>query len=260
MSSKRIKRLTACPKDAKLNKSEMMRDGGVCMKRLAARLIKLLTGIFLVSLGIVMTCQAGLGIAPWDVLHQGISSITPLTMGQVSISVGLIILAIDCMARERIGLGTIVNLVFIGAFLDMINAVNARFCLIPKAETLPMGLFLLFLSLPVTAMGLYCYMSPKLGAGPRDSLMEAIKRRVPFSVGVCRMAIEAVALTVGWLLGGSVGIGTVVLVLCSGPVMQFFFRVFHFDVAAEPNESIAETLSFIRARCTANRAEERKNA
>lgn len=215
------------------------------MKAMAMRFVKLMAGLFLISLGVVLTCQAGLGIAPWDVLHQGLAAVTSMTMGQMSIGVGVCVLIVDLLARERIGLGTLINLVFIGVFMDVISACNARLGLIPTAQSLPMGLLLLALSFPPMAYGMYLYMSPKMGAGPRDSLMVAVTRRLPCSVGVCRMIIEAIVLLVGWLLGGTVGIGTVILVLLNGPAMQLCFQLCHFDVEAKPNESVAETLNAI---------------
>lgn len=216
------------------------------MKDLAAGLLKVMVGFFLLSLGIVLTCQAGLGIAPWDVLSQGVAEITPITMGQASMVTGLIILVFDALARERIGVGSILNMIFIGSFMDLINAINNRIGLIPAAHDLWTGLLLLALSFPFMAMGMYLYMVPRLGAGPRDSLMVAVKRRVAAPVGVCRMVIEAVVLVVGWLMGGTVGIGTVILVLGNGPAMQLCFKLFHFDVAAQPNQSVADTIRRVK--------------
>ena len=217
------------------------------MKKLAAGIIRLMGGFFLLSLGIVLNCQAGLGLAPWDVLSQGLSRIlSPMTMGQASMASGLVILLFDVLVRERIGVGSVLNMIFIGTFIDLLNAVNGRLGLIPAAENLWTGLLLLALSFPFMAVGMYLYMSPRLGAGPRDSMMVAIKRRTPVPVGVCRMVIEAAVLVVGWLMGGTVGIGTVVLVLGNGPAMQLCFRLFRFDVAAEPNQSLADTLRTVR--------------
>lgn len=217
------------------------------MKSLAIGLVKLMIGFFLLSLGIVLTCQAGLGIAPWDVLSQGVSETTPLTMGQASVVTGLVILILDVLARERIGIGSILNMIFIGTFMDLINGINDRIGLIPLAQDVWTGLLLLLLSFPFMAVGMYLYMVPRLGAGPRDSLMVAVKRRVPVPVGVCRMVIEAVVLVVGWLMGGTVGIGTVVLVLGNGPAMQLCFKLFRFDVAAQPNQSVADTIRLLRS-------------
>lgn len=217
-------------------------DRGMGVKKLAAGLVRLMGGFFLLSLGIVLNCQAGLGLAPWDVLSQGLSRILPMTMGQASMVSGLVILVFDVLMRERIGVGSILNMIFIGTFIDLINLVNNSLGLIPAAENLWVGILLLVLSFPVMAVGMYLYMSPRLGAGPRDSMMVAIKRRTSVPVGVCRMIIEAVVLVVGWLMGGTVGLGTVILVLGNGPAMQWCFKLFHFDVAAQPNESVADTL------------------
>ena len=220
--------------------------GEADVKNLAGRVIRLMAGLFLISLATVMTCQAGLGIAPWDVLHQGISKILPISMGQASIVLGLLILAADVLARERIGVGTVLNLVFVGLFMDAINLVNSHVPLIPEAETLLGGFILLLLSFPFMSFGMYLYMAPRLGAGPRDSMMVALKRRLPVSVGLCRLGMEAVALLIGWMLGGTVGIGTVLLVLCNGPAMQLCFKILHFNVTEKPNESLGETLELLR--------------
>lgn len=213
------------------------------MKSLIIRFVKLFFGFFLLAVGIAFSFNAGLGLSPWDVLNHGVSKVLPITMGQASIVIGLIILAYDVLSKERIGFGTFLNILCIGPMFDLLIAYR----LIPTASTLPGQLLLLVIALVLMALGMYFYMSADLGSGPRDTLMVILTRRLPFSIGVCKLGLEAIAVALGFLLGGSVGIGTLISVVIGGPVTQFFFRLFHYDPTAHKNETMSETLRTLRS-------------
>ena len=199
------------------------------------RFLKLIFGLFLHGLGIVMQIQANIGYAPWDVLHVGLAQTIGLTIGQASISVGLMILLIDMLLKEPLGLGTILNMLLVGLFVDLIMSTG----LIPVMSHLIGSVLLLFLGLVVLALGVYFYIGSGFGAGPRDTLMVALNRRLNVPIGIARSGIEFTALVIGWLLGGMVGIGTIMAVILIGFILQSLFRLLRF----EPKDVAHETLT-----------------
>ncbi|HHT19811.1 MAG TPA: hypothetical protein GXZ74_00010 [Tissierellia bacterium] len=199
------------------------------------RFLKLIFGLFLHGLGIVMQIQANIGYAPWDVLHVGLAQTIGLTIGQASISVGLMILLIDLLLKEPLGLGTILNMLLVGLFVDLIMSTG----LIPVMSHLIGSVLLLFLGLVVLALGVYFYIGSGFGAGPRDTLMVALNRRLNVPIGIARSGIEFTALVIGWLLGGMVGIGTIMAVILIGFILQSLFRLLRF----EPKDVAHETLT-----------------
>jgi len=189
------------------------------------KLIRLVVGLFLFSVGIVMSVNANLGVAPWDVLHTGITSITDFTLGQVSIGVGIILLIIDYFLDVKIGIGTVLNMVLIGIFIDILMIFN----IIPVLENTILGIIMIIISLFIIALGSYLYIGAGLGTGPRDGLMVGLTKKTKRRVGTVRGFIEITALVVGFLLGGKVGFGTVILAFGVGFVIQITFDFFNFE-------------------------------
>jgi len=189
------------------------------------RLFKLFTGLFLYSLGIVFTMKANIGYAPWDVFHAGLSRTFGMTIGTASIIVGAVLIVITVIMGEKIGLGTLLNMVLIGLFLDFLMNLT----LIPVMKTWLPGLALLIAGLFVISFASYFYIGSGFGAGPRDSLMVALTRKTGLPVGFCRGSIEMTAVIIGWLLGGMAGAGTVISGLAIGLCIQLTFRLLRFD-------------------------------
>ena len=210
------------------------------MKRFMMRFLDLLLGLFLFALGIVLTINANIGYAPWDVFHVGLSLAAGISIGAASIITGLVILAIVVVCGEKIGFGMILNVVLIGMFIDLIMI----FSLIPVSVNFISGVVMLIAGLFIISVGSYFYIKSAFGTGPRDSLMVLIKRKTNFPVGVCRSAIELAATLVGWLLGGMVGIGTVISVIAIGFCIQITFAILKFDVAAVKHETLKQTFDF----------------
>jgi uncharacterized membrane protein YczE len=204
------------------------------------RFLDLLLGLFLFALGIVLTINANIGYAPWEVFHVGLSLATGISIGFATIVTGLVILAIVAVFGEKIGLGTILNVVIIGVFIDLILIIN----LLPMSATLVGGVIMLILGLLFISVGSYFYIKSAFGTGPRDSLMVLLKRKTNLPVGVCRSAVELTATIVGWLLGGMVGIGTVISVIAIGFCIQITFTILRFDVTAVKHESLKQTFEF----------------
>jgi uncharacterized membrane protein YczE len=197
------------------------------MKETAFGIFKLFLGFFLFSTGIVMTINANLGLAPWDVFHQGLSNVLGITIGQASIGVGIIILALNWLLGERIGWGTIGNMLFIGLFLDLLLELN----IIPVFENIVLRLAMMCAGMFVLGVATYLYLSSGLGSGPRDGLMVALTKKTKKSVGLVRNTIESFALVMGYALGGFVGIGTFIMALTTGYFVQLAFGLFKFDVS-----------------------------
>jgi len=189
------------------------------------KLIRLVAGLFLFSVGIVMSVNANLGVAPWDVLHTGLTAISDFTLGQVSIGVGILLLIIDYFLDVKIGIGTVLNMVLIGIFIDILMIFN----IIPVLENTILGIIMIITSLFIIAVGSYLYIGAGLGTGPRDGLMVGLTKKTNRRVGIVRGFIEITALVVGFLLGGKVGFGTVLLAFGIGFVIQITFDFFNFE-------------------------------
>ncbi len=203
------------------------------------RLVNILFGLFLYALGIVFSINANVGYAPWDVFQIGISNRVGLTLGTVSIIVGALICVIVAALGEKLGFGTILNMILIGAFLDLIIMSD----IVPQAGSFATGIAMLVTGMFIIAFGSYFYMRAAFGAGPRDNLMVALTRKTRLPVGICRMLIELSVTLMGWLLGGMVGVGTIIAFVSIGVCVQIVFSVFKFDVAAINHETLKDTFS-----------------
>ncbi|HEX9848658.1 MAG TPA: hypothetical protein VGB33_09590 [Acidimicrobiia bacterium] len=186
------------------------------------RIIQLLVGLTLFGVGIGLMLRSGLGLPPWDVLHQGLTEQFGLTVGVWSIIVSFAVLTLWLPLRERYGLGTLLNAVIIGAVIDV------TVLLIP--EPISVWLDSLMLAGGILAIGLASglYIGANLGPGPRDGLMTAIARRGP-SIRTTRWGLEIVVLVTGILMGGTFGVGTIAFAVFIGPLVQFFLPRWSID-------------------------------
>lgn len=180
------------------------------------RVPRLVAGLVLCGLGIAFMVAADLGLAPWSVLDQGISDRMGIPIGTVSIMVGAVVLLAWLPLRERPGLGTILNVLLIGLTID------AALVVLDTPESLAARLAYLAIGALLWGPGSGLYIGAGLGPGPRDGLMTGLAARGVGSIRLVRTGIELTALAVGWLLGGSVGLGTVVFAVTIGPNVQFF--------------------------------------
>lgn len=176
-----------------------------------------------------MFLRAALGLSPWDVLADGIRRNTPLTFGLAVILIGAVLILGSLIAGIRPGPGTIANMVLIGAFADLMLSTGIGSGLDDGAMWLRVVVMLG--GIIMTGLGSALYIGAELGAGPRDSLMIAVATRSDLRVGVARAIVEGSALLIGVLLGGSVGIGTVVFALGIGPAVDVAFQIFRMDSA-----------------------------
>jgi uncharacterized membrane protein YczE len=193
---------------------------------LPRRLAQLFLGLALYGLSLALVLRAGLGLAPWDVLHQGLAERLGLSIGTVLIAVSFVVLLLWVPLRERPGVGTIANALLVGVFVDLTLLV------VPDAEGWPARVALLLLGVGLNGVATALYIGARLGPGPRDGLMTGLVRRSGRSVRLVRTLIEASVLVTGWLLGGTVGVGTLLYAVAIGPIAHALLPVL--TVPTEP--------------------------
>lgn len=212
------------------------------LKDIIWRILMLFLGLFVYAVGIVMTINANLGLGPWDVFHQGLAGTLGITMGQASIGMGLIVIVVAYFMGEKLGWGSLGNMLFIGLFMDLLMFNN----LIPIFEGFLPSLIMLVLGMFVIGVASYLYMNVGLGSGPRDSLMVALTKKTNKSVQFTRNFIEITVSIIGYFLGGSVGIGTVIVALTIGYFVQLAFKLFKFDVSKVTHRFIEDDIKYLK--------------
>jgi uncharacterized membrane protein YczE len=191
---------------------------------LRMRLCLLSVGLFLFAAGIVALLESRLGLSPWDVLHQGLARHTPLSFGEATIAVSVLVLAVAWLLGARVGVGTVANAVLVGGFVQLLSSLHWVAAL--ARQPLSVRVVLMAAGLTLMGVGTGLYLGADLGAGPRDSLMVVGARRTPFRLGVVRATLELCALAGGVALGGTVGVGTLAFALGIGPMVELSFWLF----------------------------------
>lgn len=184
------------------------------------RLPQLVGGLLLYGTSMAMQIRSGLGLNPWDVLHEGLAEQTPLSFGVVTAITGAVVLLLWIPLRQRPGIGTVANVLVIAV------AVDVALALLPAPEPLAARIALLVGGVVLNGVATAAYVGARLGPGPRDGLMTGLAARTGRSVRLVRTGIEVVVLGCGWLLGGTVGVGTVLYALAIGPLTQAFLPFF----------------------------------
>lgn len=182
--------------------------------RLPRRLGQMMIGLTGFGLSLAMLLRSGLGGAPWDVLHAALAARTGTSVGTMSITVSFVLLLLWIPLRERIGIGTVANAIWVGVSIDL------GLLLLPEVRALPAAIALMLLGVLVNGVSGAVYIGAQLGAGARDGLMTGLGRVLARPVGPVRIVLEVLVLVTGWLLGGPLGLGTVVYAIALGPVIQ----------------------------------------
>ncbi|MDQ3511978.1 MAG: hypothetical protein M3414_09935 [Pseudomonadota bacterium] len=190
---------------------------------MSRRLLQLYLGLVAYGVSMVMMLRSQLGLMPWDVLHQGLSIRSGWTMGAVAVSVSFLVLVAWIPIRQRPGLGTISNAVVIGMVFDGVSLLLGDWLLDAKLIT---RAGLLTGGIALNAVATAAYIGARLGPGPRDGLMTGLARRSGHSVRLVRSIIEGSVLLLGFVLGGTVGLGTVAYALAIGPLIQSMLPMF----------------------------------
>lgn len=194
--------------------------------------------LFINGFGVYLTIQANIGAGPWDVLNLGIARTAGILYGNASIAVSLTILVIDILLREPIGIAMFIDAVVVGKAVDFFNWINA----VPPCRSLLTGIPVMIAGLFVLAYTQYTYMIASLGCGPRDTLLVGLSkrlRRVP--IGAVSIALLSTATLIGWLLGGPVGVGTLICAFGTGPIMQLAFSTVRFDATRVRHQRLRDS-------------------
>ena len=205
-------------------------------RRLPHRLIQLYAGLALYGTSMALIIRSALGNMPWDVLHQGLAGRLGWSLGTVTIVVGALVLLAWIPLRQRPGVGTVSNVVVIGV------AVDAALAVVPAPSSLPLRVGLLVTGVLLNAVATAAYIGVHLGPGPRDGLMTGLVRRTGGSVRLVRTSIEVAVVATGWLLGGTLGIGTVVYAVAIGPLVQVLLPRLSLSPASTPTRTAAAPL------------------
>jgi uncharacterized membrane protein YczE len=184
------------------------------------RLPGLIVGLLFFGFGIALMAEAGLGLGPWEAFHQGLGGLSGHEIGTISVLLGIPILLLWWPLGERPGIGTLLNVVLIG------SATNVGIMLLPTGVGVGLQLAMMLAGLVTIGIGSGLYLAADLGAGPRDGLMTGIHRRFGWSIRRARTFIEVTVLILGWLLGGTIGLGTLAFAFGIGPLVQVFLGVF----------------------------------
>ncbi|MFE2215251.1 YitT family protein [Streptomyces canus] len=201
--------------------------------RLGRRLIQLYVGLALYGASSALLVEAGLGLEPWGVLHQGLAELTGRSIGVVSIIVGAAVLLLWIPLRQRPGLGTVSNVFVVGIAMD------ATLTAVPGVHGLAVRIPLLLAGIVLNGVATGLYIAAHFGPGPRDGLMTGLHRRTGRSIRLMRTAIEVAVVVTGFALGGTIGIGTVLYAVSIGPLAQLFLRVFAVLPASEGSTVVA---------------------
>ena len=204
--------------------------------------LRILIGLLIYSFGVYLTIYANIGLAPWDCLGMGIAKRTHLNYGSSMVLIGVCAILIQLLLRERIGFSTLLDAVITGNLTQLLTDISPY----PENHSLLLGIPYMLFGFLFIALGMYVYMNAEQGCGPKDGLLIAIGKRLPkIPIGVVEILLWAVVTLFGWLLGGTVGIGTLISSFGAGAVMHLFYSMIHFEPRKLRHRSIKETFSIL---------------
>ncbi len=188
--------------------------------------LKIVAGLIVFSFGVHLTIYANIGLAPWDCLGMGIAAHTPFNYGISMTIMAVTILFIDILLKEKIGFGTIIDALLTGNFVQAFNYLNK----FPENKNLWLGIGIMLVGFVFMALGMWIYMSAEQCCGPRDALLVGLGKRMPrIPIGIVEVILWALVLFFGYLLGGPIGIGTLISTFGAGLVMQLVYNIIRFE-------------------------------
>ena len=201
--------------------------------------------LFANGFGVYLTIQANIGAGPWDVLNLGVSGSLGILYGTASILISYTILGIDLLLREPIGIAMFIDALVVGKAVDFFNSIHA----VPPCASPLTGIPVMLLGLLIMGYTQYAYMIASLGCGPRDTLLVGLaKRAKKLPIGAVSIALLSFATLLGWILGGPVGIGTLICAFATGPIMQLAFRSVGFDATSVRHQRLAASFKTLFVR------------
>ncbi len=227
-----MKRLTATKRSSPIS----------TISKAVCGLLRILFGLSIYSFGVYLTIHANIGLAPWDCLAVGISHHTPLNYGGAMAAVSLAAIVIQLLLHERIGFATVLDAVITGNLTQLLCDISPY----PENHSLWLGIVFMLFGFLFIALGMYVYMKAEQGCGPKDGLLVTIGKRLPkIPIGIVEILLWAVVTLIGWMLGGTVGIGTVISTFGAGVVMHLFYTGIHFEPRELRHRSIKDTFSIL---------------
>ncbi len=198
------------------------------------RIAQLMIGLFLYGIGIALIVRGAIGVAPWDVLTQGIHNYTGLGFGLITVILSGVVLLFWIPIRQKPGIGTVLNALLVGPFAQF------GLWLVPEGLDLWLRILLFAVGLLVLAAATGLYIGAHFGPGPRDGLMTGLHKRTGLKIWIVRTSIEVTVLGIGWILGGNVGIGTVLFALLIGPLCNWTIPFFAVKRPAAGTPAVAD--------------------
>ena len=208
-------------------------------KKIILEWFRIAAGLAVFAFGVHLTIFANIGLAPWDCLGMGVANHTPLNYGLSMTTMSVVILLIDLLLRERIGFGTVIDALITGNLVQLYNDLNP----LPLNQSLPRGVAIMLIGFVFMALGMWIYMKAGQCCGPRDSLLVGLGKRLPkIPIGLVEILLWAAVTLVGWLLGGPVGIGTLISTFGAGAVLQLVYWLIRFEPREVRHRSVIEVV------------------
>ena len=224
----RQRRMTSTPSDTRI--------------RVLRSILQTLCGLLIYSFGVYLTIAANIGLAPWDCFCMGISQYTPLNYGSTMVLVSVAAILIQLLFQERIGFATILDALITGRLTQLFIDISTY----PENHSTLLGIVLLLIGFLIIDLGIYVYMSAELGSGPKDGLMIVIGKKLPkIPIGIIGILLWSAVTLTGWLLGGSVGIGTLLSIFGAGFIMHIFYDAIGFEPRKLKHKSLKETIKML---------------
>ena len=213
-------------------------------KEIFRQWLRIALGLLVFAFGVHLTIYANIGLAPWDCLGMGVALQTPLNYGLAMTTIAVTVLIVDLLLKERIGYGTVIDALLTGNFVQMFNDLNP----LPENESLWLGVAAMLIGFVFMALGMCIYMRAGQCCGPRDALLVGLGKRMPkVPIGAVQILMWAFVLLFGWLLGGPVGIGTLIGTVGAGVVMQIVYSWIGFEPRDVKHKSIMEVTRILRS-------------
>ena len=214
----------------------------ICFSRVKRTLhdcLRILIGLLIYSFGVYLTIYANIGLAPWDCLGMGIAMHTPLTYGSVMVLIGIAAIIIQLLMKERIGFATVFDALLTGNLVQWFLSGSSHL----RSRSIWLNVAFMLAGFLLISVGTWVYMRAEMGCGPKDGLLIAIGKRLPkIPIGVVEILLWAVVTVFGWLLGGTVGFGTVISTFGAGTIMHLFYSAVHFEPRELHHRSILEMM------------------
>ena len=205
-------------------------------------LFRIIFGLVIYSFGVYLTIYANIGLAPWDCLGTGIAKHTPLNYGSSMVLIGVCAIVIQIILRERIGFAALFDALITGRLTQFFIDISPY----PENHSLWLGIVFMLYGFLFIALGMCVYMKAEMGSGPKDGLLIAIGKRLPkIPIGIVEILLWSVVTLIGWMLGGTVGIGTVISTFGAGAMMHLFYTMIHFEPRKLRHRSIKDTFSIL---------------